>query len=534
MLFGRDIIHICIKNGTNFFMYAKGGFVMSYSPLLGSAFNRTHLRDAAHVSSCSGMCSMCTADCVGTCEIGISALRGADAVYPTTTGENQVASEKQYPIDYSHFNINGRVFGAMGAEADSDKATIYHVNLETRIGTLHPVKLKLPIILPALIKLNWQDYFAGAAMAGVLTVIGEGAVTKDPTLRVENGKVVHCPKLNEFLDAFRQYQRGYGQIILQVNVDDDLIGVPEYAIQSCGCEAIEFKFGQSAKGTQPVNRLPNLEAALQAQQNGLLVIPDPSDPEVQKQYQAGFGENFRSYGRLPMWDEVYLCKRIAQLREMGLKNVYFKMAGYDAADLECVLRIASMAQVDMVTFDGAGGGSGYSPCKMMNEWCKPTVCMESDLVEIMKRLEQEGVALPHIAITGGFSMEDQVYKALALGAPYVKAIGICRASMAAAMSAKRIGALLAEDKLPPHLQCFGNTKEELFPDLRELRNIYGEKANDFSTGAIGVYSYLNRIAFGLKHFAALNRKFSLEYIDRNDIFPLTQEAKDLLEGHWLK
>ena len=131
-------------------------------------------------------------------------------------------------------------------------------------------------------------------------------------------------------------------------------------------------------------------------------------------------------------------------------------------------------------------------------------------------------------------MEDPVYKALALGAPYVKAIGICRASMAAAMSAKRIGALLAEDKLPPHLQCFGNTKEELFPDLRELRNIYGEKANDFSTGAIGVYSYLNRIAFGLKHFAALNRKFSLEYIDRNDIFPLTQEAKDLLEGHWLK
>ncbi len=507
---------------------------MSYSPLLGSAFNRTKLRDPAHPCTFSGMCSMCTADCIGTCEIGISAIRGADAVYPTTTGENQVASEKNYPIDYSHFNINGRVFGAKGAKADSDQATIYDVHLETEIGTIHPVKLKLPIILPALIKLNWQDYFGGAAIAGVLTVIGEGAVTKDPTLRLENGKVVHCPKLGEFLDAFRKYYRGYGQIILQVNVDDDRIGVPEYAIQECGCEAIEFKFGQSAKGTQPVNRLASLEAACKAQEQGLLVLPDPSDPEVQKRYEAGLGENFRSYGRLPMWDENYLCRRIEELRTMGMKNVYFKMAGYDYADLEHVLRIASMAKVDMVTFDGAGGGSGYSPCKMMNEWGLPTVCLESYLTDIMARLEKEGIPLPHIALTGGFTMEDQVYKALALGAPYVKAIGLCRASMAAAMSAKKVGELIAAGQIPVELQRFGSTVDELFPDLREIRNIYGEKANDFSTGMIGVYSYLNRIAFGLQHFAALNRKFSLEYIDQSDIFPLTRDAKDLMDGKWMQ
>lgn len=88
--------------------------------------------------------------------------------------------------------------------------------------------------------------------------------------------------------------------------------------------------------------------------------------------------------------------------------------------------------------------------------------------------------------------------------------------------------------IPTELQRFGSTVDELFPDLRELRNIYGEEANNFSTGVIGVYSYLNRIAFGLKHFAALNRKFSLEYIDRSDIFPLTRDAKDLLDGKWMK
>lgn len=79
---------------------------------------------------------------------------------------------------------------------------------------------------------------------------------------------------------------------------------------------------------------------MKAQQNGLLVIPDPSDPQVQERYKAGFGENFRSYGRLPMWDEESLCKRIEELRAIGLKNVYFKMAGYDRLIWNgyCVLR----------------------------------------------------------------------------------------------------------------------------------------------------------------------------------------------------
>ena len=106
--------------------------------------------------------------------------------------------------------------------------------------------------------------------------------------------------------------------------------------------------------------------------------------------------------------------------------------------------------------------------------------------------------------------------------------------MAAAMSAKKVGELMEAGQLPLELQRFGSTKDELFPDLRELRELYGEEANDFSTGAIGVYSYLNRIAFGLKHFAALNRKFDLKYIEKKDIFPLTRDAKDILDGKWMK
>lgn len=505
---------------------------MSYSPNLESSFNDTKMR-SKYITTSSGMCSFCTADCPGTCEIGLSAVLGSAAVYPTNTGNNQVASEKNMPIDYSHFNINGRCFGATGLAANNEDATIFNVKLEKSIGKRNPVKLLLPVILPALIKLNWKDYFAAAAMAGTLCVIGEGSPSKDPALQYnEKGQISYFPMLNEILDSFRKYDRGYGQIILQCNVEDNATGLPEYALKECGATAIEFKFGQAAKGTQPAVRIKTLEDALRMQAQGLIVYPDPSDSAVQESYRRESCPNFWSYNRLPMWTEENLLPRIETLRTMGLKNVYFKMAGYDRADLEHVIRMAIKAEVDMVTFDGAGGGSGYSPTKMMNEWGLPAVCIESALVSICKRLEAEGHTIPDLCITGGFSTEDQVYKALAIGAPYITAVGLCRASMAAAMVGEKIGKMLETDHLPVHLKKYGETKEKLFIELPELRGLYGDNANQFSTGAIGAYSYLKRIAFGLQHFAALNRKFDMKYVDQNDVIPLTQDAKDILLGKW--
>lgn len=100
------------------------------------------------------------------------------------------------------------------------------------------------------------------------------------------------------------------------------------------------------------------------------------------------------------------------------------------------------------------------------------------------------------------------------------------------MNGKRIGELLASGKVPPHIARYGTTKEEVFADLPALRGLYGDVANDFSTGAIGTYSYLARIRFGLQHFAALNRKFDLAFADQSDLIPLTLEAREILAGRW--
>ncbi len=504
---------------------------MSYSPKLSSGFTFAKNR-STFISPQSGMCSFCTQDCKGTCEIAQAAVLGAQTVYPTTTGTNQIASEKNYPIDFSHFNINGRVFGAMGTKETQDEATIFNVNLERTYGTINPVKMAMPVILPALIKLNWQDYFSGAAMAGVTCVIGEHGRNNDPNLKMENGKVTDFPLLEKALDCFRKYDRGYGQIVLQSNVDDDLMGVPKIAIEKYGVTAIEIKFGQAAKGTQPVIRIKDIETALKRQQLGDVLIPDPSDLSIQKAYQDGVCPNFYTYSRLPLWNEESLIDHISALRDLGAKNIYFKMAGYDRADIERVLRIACEAQVDMVTFDGAGGGSGYSPSKMMNEWSLPTVCLEDAVVRICEQLKSEGFTLPAMIMAGGFASEDQVFKGLAYGDGHVLGIGLCRASMAAAMTGKTIGEQIKTGNVPERLKPYGSTIEEIFCDLPDLRAIYGTRANDFSTGAIGVFSYLNKIAFGLKHFAALNRKFNIDLLDKSDLIPLTSDARALMTNKW--
>ena len=101
--------------------------------------------------------------------------------------------------------------------------------------------------------------------------------------------------------------------------------MPEYAIRECGAKAIEFKFGQSAKGTQPANLVPTLEEALKKCEQGFLVLPDPRDPGVQEAYGRKACPAFHVYGRLPIWSDDYLIGRIAQLRDMGMANVYFKM-----------------------------------------------------------------------------------------------------------------------------------------------------------------------------------------------------------------
>ena len=104
----------------------------------------------------------------------------------------------------------------------------------------------------------------------------------------------------------------------------------------------------------------------------------------------------------------------------------------------------SKAKIDLLTIDGAPGGTGMSPWRMMNEWGIPTVELECLTYQMCERLAAKGAYIPPIAVGGGLSLEDHMFKVLALGAPYVKAVLFGRAIMTAGMVGKTHGKMMAE------------------------------------------------------------------------------------------
>jgi glutamate synthase domain-containing protein 2 len=191
------------------------------------------------------------------------------------------------------------------------------------------------------------------------------------------------------------------------------------------------------------------------------------------------------------------------------------------------LKFCSNAKIDLLTIDGAGGGTGMSPWRMMNEWGIPSVEIWSLTWNFADRLAKQGEYLPDIVFAGGITFEDQIFKALALGAPYVKAVGMARGPMAATMVGKTIGKRITEGQIPVYVERFGNSAEEIFVTAPELKRKFKDKFNEMPTGAMGLYTYFRRLSQGVRQLMAGNRKFSLSYITRDDIAALTKEAADI-------
>lgn len=482
-------------------------------------------------SPASGLCVVCLDGCPGYCEVGKSAIKGRQFIYPQPFGKVTAGSEKDYPVDFSHFNIQGSCVGAGGIEADPDKAIFTAVDLSTAIGAEgRKIPLKLPFFTGALgsteiARVNWEGAAIAIALSGAVLVCGENVVGMDPEAEFKNGKVVRSPELARRVKVYKDWYEGCGALLVQENVEDNRLGVPEYAVDKLGVEGIEIKWGQGAKCIGGEVKLPSLERALELKRRGYVVIPDPEDPAAQKAFQAGAISEFERHSRLGMVDEESFLREVERLRRIGARYVTLKTGAYRPADLARAVKFASEAEIDLLTVDGAGGGTGMSPWRMMNEWGIPTVYLESLLYQYLKRLEEKGAFVPSCAIAGGIALEDHIFKALALGAPYIKAVCLGRATLTAAMVGKTQGKSLEE--------AHGKGKEyqealqRTFSAAAQLKEKYGEDFARIPTSAIGVYTYYDRLAAGLRQLMAGERKFALHLIDRDDLTSLTREAAEV-------
>jgi glutamate synthase domain-containing protein 2 len=508
----------------------------------------------------SGLCTLCRADCQGKCETWLSSLVGRKLLYPrdfgtVTAGANNTT---HVGVNYNALRIQGYAYGSHGLKSglsnDPDDCIFPNVDLSTEFGNEMKTKVKAPFMTGALgstfIAAKYWDSFAiGGSLVGIPVVIGENVVGVDLKSKIgkgktRKGKITSAPELERRIDTYLRYHEGYGAIIVQMNVEDTRNGVAEFVIDKYGNKCIiELKWGQGAKCIGGEIQVTSLEYALFLKDRGYVVDPDPTKPEVQQAFNEGSIKSFARHSRLggtniDAVDQVRkdFMDSVDYLRSIGFKRISLKTGSYGMEELAMAIKFASDAKCDLLTIDGSGGGTGMSPWNMMQSWGVPSIFLHSKAYEYASILAAKGEKVVDLSFAGGFALEDSIFKALALGAPFTKMVCMGRAIMIPGFVGSNIeGALVPAkrealngnwDSLPKTVTSIGEKAEEIFASYFDVLKKVGKKEmKNIPYGAIAFYTLADKLSCGLQQLMAGARKFSLNQISRSDLFSANRETE---------
>ncbi|MBW2100582.1 MAG: FMN-binding glutamate synthase family protein [Deltaproteobacteria bacterium] len=503
----------------------------------------------------SSLCTLCQADCKGKCETWLSSLKGREMLYPrdfgtVTAGANNT---NHVGVSYNSLRIEGYNYGSIGRPEgmsdDPDDCIFPNVNLATEFGAEVKTKIRLPLMTGALgstfIAAKYWDSFAiGCSLVGVPVVVGENVVGVDRESELSNGKITSAPELDRRIDTYLRYNDGYGAIIVQLNVEDTRNGVAEYVVNKYGEKVIiELKWGQGAKDIGGEIQVTSLDYALFLKKRGYVVDPDPEKAEVQAAFKSGAIKAFARHSRLgytnlSTTDQVHddFMKSVEYLRGIGFKRISLKTGSYGMEALAMAIKYATEAKLDLLTIDGSGGGTGMSPWNMMQSWGIPSINIHAKAHEYAGILAAKGEKVVDMSFAGGIALEDQIFKGLALGAPYTKLICMGRAIMIPGFLGSNIqGALHPEqrekvngnwDALPKSVSSIGNTPQEIFASYYDVEKKVGaDEMKNIPYGAIAFWTLADKLGCGLQQLLAGARKFSLDQITREDIVSGNRETE---------
>jgi hypothetical protein len=505
----------------------------------------------------SGLCTLCDSACKGKCETWLSCMEGRKMLYPrrfgySTSGGNNVTS---VGTGYHSIRIQGYAFGSSGIKSNlsdnPDDCIFPNVNIETEFGVDVKTRCRVPVMTGALgstfiAARYWPSFAVGAALSGIPIVVGENVVGVDKESEIKNGKTIKSPEMDRRIEHFMRYYDGYGAMIVQMNVEDTRNGVAEYLIEKYGNDVIiELKWGQGAKDIGGEIQVTDLEYAQFLKARGYIVDPDPTDPVVIKGYENRAVTSFARHSRLGATNrhsvedtrEDFLSS-VDHLRKIGFKRITLKTGAYGMETLAMAIKFSADAKLDLLTIDGAGGGTGMSPWNMMQHWGIPSLALHAKTYEYSRILDNRGVKVPDISLAGGFAREDHLFKALSLVSPYAKIICLGRAPMIAGFLGSNIeGVFYPErkaelnghwDVLPPSVTEYGKYPEEIFAEWETIKNKVGaDEMKNIPLGAVAMCGYIDKISCGLQQFMAGVRKFSLSELSRNDLITANRETEEL-------
>ncbi len=496
----------------------------------------------------SGLCTLCRADCAGKCETWLSSLRGREVLYPRDYGKVTAGADQttHVGISYDSVRIQGYNYGASGlppgVNNDPDNCTFPEVDISTSFGRNSTIRAKMPIMTGALgstkiAETYWDSFATGCSLVGVPIVIGENVVGVDQNSKLEQGKIVDAPELDRRINTYMRYYDGSGAILVQLNIEDARNKVAEYIADRHGHHQvlIEIKWGQGAKDIGGEIEVFSLEKALFLKKRGYVVDPDPEFQEVQEAFKRGSIQSFARHSRLGFTDfsrfediRENFKSTVDYLRSLGIQGVTLKTGAYGMEALAMAIKLAGENNIDLLTIDGAGGGTGMSPWHMMQSWGVPSILLHSKAYEYARILEEQGENVPDLSFAGGFAQEDHIFKAMAMGAPYSKLVCMGRALMIPGFLGSNIQGVLQPDtkekvggnwdKMPKTVSDLGSSPEELFAGYYDVQKRVGkEEMANIPLGAIAFWTMTDKLKAGLQQFMAGSRKFSLPEIERQDL-----------------
>ncbi|MDR1314962.1 MAG: FMN-binding glutamate synthase family protein [Deltaproteobacteria bacterium] len=500
----------------------------------------------------SGLCTLCQADCAGRCEVWLSCLKGRELLYPRdfggiTAGAGNLRSQG---VNYDTVRIMGSLYGACDAPPSAAKgdALFTEVDLTTTFGGETKTKCRLPFMAGALgstfiAAKYWDAMAAGCAVCGVPIVIGENVVGVDRQSVMANGRIDKSPEMERRLASYLRYFDGYGAAIVQLNVEDARNGVAEYLARNyLDKVVVELKWGQGAKDIGGEIQVKDIEYADFLKARGYLVDPDCSKDEVREAYKAksidGFARHSRlGYTNLGSWEEVRenFLGAVKDLRALGFKRISLKTGAYGMEALALAIRLSSEAGLDLLTIDGAGGGTGMSPWDMMEHWGVPPLLLHSKAREYAALLAEDGNRVCDMSFAGGFAKSSSIFKGLALGAPYAKMICMGRAMMIPGFLGSNIEGVLKPankakvngnwDALPSTVSRHGDAPESIFAAWHDVKSRVGADAmKEIPFGAVAMWGMLDKLGAGLQQLMAGQRKFALKALERSDIAAANRET----------
>ena len=507
----------------------------------------------------SGLCTLCRADCTGKCETWLSSLVGRKLLYPRSFGIVTAGSNNttHVGVSYNSLRVQGYAYGARGLNSglsnNADDCVFPNVDLKTEFGDKIKTRVRMPLITGALgstfvAQRYWNAFAIGGALVGIPVVIGENVVGVDRESEIDSGpqkkgKIRKAPELERRIESYLRYFDGYGAIIVQLNVEDTRNGVAEFVADKYGDQCIiELKWGQGAKNIGGEIQVRSLDYAMFLKDRGYIVDPDPSVPEVQEAFENGSIKSFARHSRLGAThidtvDQVRedFMRSVEYLRTLGFSRITLKTCSYGMEELAMAIKFASDAHLDLLTIDGSGGGTGMSPWNMMQSWGVPSIILHAKAYEYANILASKGRNVVDMSFAGGFALEDHIFKALALGAPFTKLICMGRAVMVPGFVGSNIEGALFPDRrgelnghwpeLPKTVQRVGNSAKEIFASYFEVEKKVGkDEMQHIPYGAIALYTMADKLACGLQQLLAGARKFSVKQITRRDIFSGNRET----------